>query len=290
MASITVSASALKTVYYRSSVIWRDGDLAYQGMYSGTKTRVGVIDLNGLGNTLRSANINSITLNVDISGGTNSDDRTITFYTSNIQGVNTSYNGQQYLGTLMGTIVGETADNESTGGGQHTYTLNSTTNSALFAAMAAYLREGNTTLLLYNGEDELYGTLSYSKNYLAFKTCSITVEYDGIYTITYDANGQGTAPAAVEVQGGDSITLPAMSATGYNFGGWALTPDATSGMTGTYTPVASVILYAVWQLEGSYMYYNNGGAAVKCEVYYNDGGIARKCSVYYNDNGTAVSM
>lgn len=39
---------------------------------------------------------------------------------------------------------------------------------------------------------------------------------------------------------------------------------------------------------GSYVFYNDNGNPVKCEVYYNDNGVAKRCDVYYNDNGTAV--
>ena len=39
---------------------------------------------------------------------------------------------------------------------------------------------------------------------------------------------------------------------------------------------------------GSFVFYNDNGNSVKCEVYCNDNGIAKRCDVYYNDNGKAV--
>lgn len=45
-----------------------------------------------------------------------------------------------------------------------------------------------------------------------------------------------------------SVTLPTPSRTGYTFKGWSTSADGTSPITGTYTPTASVTLYAVWQI------------------------------------------
>lgn len=121
-------------------------------------------------------------------------------------------------------------------------------------------------------------------------TTTIPVPYVVFYDVIFNANGHGEAPAAVEVMGGNSITLPTISATGYKFKGWATDKKATVGMTGTYTPTKDITLYAIWKAAGSYMYLNNNGTAEKCEVYYNNNGSVVKCDVYYNDNGTAVKM
>jgi hypothetical protein len=48
------------------------------------------------------------------------------------------------------------------------------------------------------------------------------------------------------------------------------------------------VVEAVEGSLGSYVYYNDNGNPVKCEVYCNDNGVAKRCDVYYNDNGQAV--
>lgn len=74
------------------------------------------------------------------------------------------------------------------------------------------------------------------------------------YTVSYDMNGgTGTAPASVEVQEGDSVTLPDGSGitppANKVFDGWSLAPNAETVVKGTspYTPTASVTLGAVWK-------------------------------------------
>ena len=68
------------------------------------------------------------------------------------------------------------------------------------------------------------------------------------YTVTYDANG-GTCGTASATYEGTALTLPTPTRTGYTFNGWY---TATSGGTkigdagATYTPSASVTLYAQW--------------------------------------------
>lgn len=71
------------------------------------------------------------------------------------------------------------------------------------------------------------------------------------YTVTYDyqsaTGGNGTASATVNV--GSSTTLPTPTRTNYTFGGWytAITGGTFIGNGGSsYTPTASITLYARW--------------------------------------------
>ncbi len=71
------------------------------------------------------------------------------------------------------------------------------------------------------------------------------------YSVIYNANGGEDAPASVEVEFGDSITLDdgtGMTApSGKVFAGWATTPTAEEpNVTSPYKPTADVTLYAVW--------------------------------------------
>ena len=71
-----------------------------------------------------------------------------------------------------------------------------------------------------------------------------------VYTVTYDANGHGTAPAAQTKSPGGNVTVAsAISATGCSFVAWNTKPDATGTRYDpgdTYSADADVTLYAIW--------------------------------------------
>ena len=67
------------------------------------------------------------------------------------------------------------------------------------------------------------------------------------YTVTFNANGHGTAPAAQTITSGGTATEPtAPTAEGWNFGGWY--QDATCSVAFDFaTPItADIVLYAKW--------------------------------------------
>ncbi len=76
-----------------------------------------------------------------------------------------------------------------------------------------------------------------------------------VYTVTYDANGHGTAPAAQTKDPGDTVTVAAaISAPGCSFVEWNTKPDMTGTSYDpgdTYSADADVTLYAIW-LVGVY--------------------------------------
>lgn len=71
-----------------------------------------------------------------------------------------------------------------------------------------------------------------------------------VYTVTYDANGHGTAPAAQTKSPGGNVTVAsAISATGCSFVAWNTKPDASGTRYDpgdTYSADADVTLYAIW--------------------------------------------
>ena len=73
-----------------------------------------------------------------------------------------------------------------------------------------------------------------------------------LFTVTFNANGHGTAPESQNVLDGEKATAPsAPSATGYSFNGWNTKDDGT-GTTwdfGTNTVTAATTLYAMWTAE-----------------------------------------
>lgn len=48
-----------------------------------------------------------------------------------------------------------------------------------------------------------------------------------------------------------AVTLPTPTRLGYKFLGWAESPNASSGVTGSYTPEKTLTLYAIWGALGS---------------------------------------
>ena len=119
------------------------------------------------------------------------------------------------------------------------------------------------------------------------------------YTVTFNANGGGTAPSAQTAENtttyafkgwgetststtalastksytsaatvyaiwtptttNGSITLPSMTRNGYTFLGWATSSAATSGTTGSYTPTANTTLYAIWKADGGVVIFDANG-------------------------------
>ena len=68
------------------------------------------------------------------------------------------------------------------------------------------------------------------------------------YTVTFDANGHGTAPQAVTVNEGETITEPAApTENGFIFTGWYKDTDATDAWDfNSFTVTGDLTLYAGW--------------------------------------------
>ncbi len=73
-------------------------------------------------------------------------------------------------------------------------------------------------------------------------------------TVTFDANGHGTAPASVTVDKGSKISEPsAPSADGYTFGGWYRDKECSEDKKWDFTKdtvADDVILFAKWTKNG----------------------------------------
>lgn len=82
------------------------------------------------------------------------------------------------------------------------------------------------------------------------KKCTITLSATATlptYTVTFHANGHGTAPAAQIVSQGSKATQPtAPTATGYTFGGWYKESNCTNAFDFNTAINADITLYAKW--------------------------------------------
>ena len=186
MASFTATANSSTTIGYAlyGSSSWNTGSTngACQGAYSGSSSsssRVGVMVFNNAGATLKGASISQIQLQITCSAaGSSGSSKVLTFRRANYQSLVTSVTGSAQVGTMLGTLTGKFYDNTVV------HTLNATTNASFFSMLAAYLAEGNSVLVLYNGET----SSSYSTNYARVTSCTILVTYT-VATVWYCDNG-----------------------------------------------------------------------------------------------------
>lgn len=87
-----------------------------------------------------------------------------------------------------------------------------------------------------------------------------------VYTVSYDANGHGTAPAPQTKSPGGSVTVAAaISAQGCQFNEWNTAADGTGTSYDpgdTYSADANVTLYAIWTVGVFTVTFNADGGTV----------------------------
>ena len=177
MATFTATANSNTTIGYAQygSTTWNRGTTngACQGAYQGTsasRSRVGVMVFSGAGAALKGKIITQITLRITCSAaGSGSSSKKLSFRRANYQSLQTGVTGSAQVGAALGTLTGKFYNNTVT------HTLNASTNAALFEAMKDYFAEGNSVLVLYNGETS--SSSGYSSNYARVTSCTITVIY-----------------------------------------------------------------------------------------------------------------
>ena len=177
MATFTATANSNTTIGYAQygSTTWNRGTTngACQGAYQGTsasRSRVGVMVFSGAGAALKGKIITQITLRITCSAaGSGSSSKKLSFRRANYQTLQTGITGSAQVGTALGPLTGKFYNNTVT------HTLSATSNAALFEAMKDYFAEGNSALVLYNGETS--SSSGYSSNYARVTTCVLTVTY-----------------------------------------------------------------------------------------------------------------
>jgi uncharacterized repeat protein (TIGR02543 family) len=97
-------------------------------------------------------------------------------------------------------------------------------------------------------------------------------------TLDYNPNGGTVTPTSATVDPGGSITLPTPTRTGYTCTGWytaASGGDRVGDAGGSYTPTASVTLYAQWAANIGVLVFNpNGGILSDTRIYQITHGVA----------------
>ena len=117
-------------------------------------------------------------------------------------------------------------------------TWNTTTSKTISNITSATKTSITVKMRCHNSTASLSGTES-----------SKTIYYrsEDVYTVTFDANGHGTAPTAQTVSQGSKATQPAApTATGYTFGGWYREAGCTNAFDFNTEINANITLYAKW--------------------------------------------
>jgi hypothetical protein len=195
MSTFSAAANTSATIGYAQygSSSWNTGSSngACQGAYQGTtasKSRVGVMVFPGAGDALKGKILSRITLTITCSAaGSGSSSKVLSFRRANYQSLKTGIAGSAQGGDALGTLTGKFYNNTVS------HTLDASTNAALFAAMQAYFTQGNSALVLYNGETS--SSSGYSTNYARVTACTLTVEY--LDRAVWYHNGSGWVRCAV---------------------------------------------------------------------------------------------
>lgn len=168
------NSSTIGYAQYDSSS-WNKGSTngACQGAYQGTtagKSRVGVMMFTNAGTTLKGKVITQIVLSITCSGaGSGKDNKVLSFRKALHQSLKTDIKGSAQVGDELGTLTGKFYSYTTT------HTLSVGSNASFFASQKAYLSEGNSALVLYNGETS--SSSSYSSNYARVTSITIMVTY-----------------------------------------------------------------------------------------------------------------
>ena len=98
-----------------------------------------------------------------------------------------------------------------------------------------------------------YFMVSASYDNVTWSPYTVTTSATGVvtiqYTVSWNANGGSVSPSSSTVNSGSSVSAPSPTRSGHTFNGWYNSPSGGSfivGAGGTYTPSASITLYAQW--------------------------------------------
>jgi uncharacterized repeat protein (TIGR02543 family) len=80
------------------------------------------------------------------------------------------------------------------------------------------------------------------------------------YTVSFNANGHGTAPSSQSVEEGSTATKPTdLSATGYTFKGWYKESSCTNAFDFSTAITSNITLYAKWEINKYTVTFNANG-------------------------------
>ena len=92
---------------------------------------------------------------------------------------------------------------------------------------------------------------------------TVYAKWDEIYTVTFNANGHGTAPAAQKVERGSKAAKPTdPAAKGWRFDGWYTDEKCTARYDFDKAVTANTTLYAKWTQLFTLTFETNGGTKI----------------------------
>ena len=124
------------------------------------------------------------------------------------------------------------------------------------------------------------GTVTYSGKTNSSEAMLVKHEPIGC-SVTFDANGHGTAPAVQTVNSGETATEPtAPTESGWTFGGWYTEAECTTKFDFSTTITSDITLYAKWTEESvtppvptthTVTFESNGGSGSMSDMMVNEG-------------------
>lgn len=138
--------------------------------------------------------------------------------------------------------------------GGSSYNTESTTNTYTFTA-AAYSTSAKTYTVMVSSRAAISTTYNTAKS-----SSKIYFKVPAQYTVTFNANGHGTAPSSQKVLHGAKAQEPtAPTAAGYTFGGWYKESGCTNKYDFNTAVTGNLTLYAKWT-QNTYSYTVTAGA------------------------------
>lgn len=184
------------------------------------------------------------TLNKDSTRGMGASKASFTLTTTNSYTSVSSITVQaatNYGGTLSANTISATVGGSSFGSA-----VGMTSKDLTDYTLSGTAASGVVVVSINNGDTG-------NKNSIWVKSIKITTGGGGEtsnYTVTFDANGHGTAPSAATVVSGGKVTKPTdPSASGYTFGGWFKETGCTNEYDFNTAVTSSFTLYAKWTEE-----------------------------------------
>lgn len=184
------------------------------------------------------SSLNQSTRTGSVTGGSAGESYYIVPYTYNTSTVvsmswNAGTNATSYDVYIGGSFIANTTSTS--------YSYN--TGSSGSKSVSVYSKNGSTP-----SATAATASITLSKKYSSPGTAA-SGNFLSNYTVTWNANGGTVSPTSSTVTPGSSVTAPTPTYSGYTFNGWY---NASSGGSlivnagGSYTPSASITLYARW--------------------------------------------
>ena len=137
-----------------------------------------------------------------------------------------------------------------------------------------------------SGDKMNYTPTATSKHRFIWNHLDKTLSVKPFYTVTFDANGHGTAPGAQTILSGTKATEPtAPTATGYTFGGWYKEAGCTNAFDFNTAINANITLYAKWIPYGDCVFFKNNLNWDEVYVYFYSSD-----KYWTDDKGTGANM